>query len=108
MTLIETLVALAVLGIVTAGLLGFLYRSPLSQKAYTEDYGRRLSHRALLEVWMDGILGDTLKEHTDSLGVPWSVRLDTASNDSGGVCASAVAVRMGKDSTRALRYCFYE
>ena len=107
MTLIEVLVGIAILGGAGSLLLGFLYRNPMSQRAYTENYGTKLSQTQLYRAWASRNPHDTLLGHKDSLGVNWSTILKVL-EDNDEKCISATSVRLGKDTTRTLNLCLYD
>lgn len=107
MTLIEVLVGIAILGGSGSLLLGFLYRNPMSHKAYVESYGTLLSRTQLYKTWAARSARDTLLEHRDSLGVPWTTRLQITP-DGDERCVAATSVRNKKDTTRTLHFCLYE
>lgn len=107
MTLVEVLVGIAILGGTGSLLLGFLYRNPMSQKAYTESYGTQLSRTQLFRVWASRNPQDTTLEHRDSLGVAWTTTLNVI-HDGNEQCVSAFSVRSGQDTSRTLHFCLYE
>ncbi len=107
MTLIEVLVGIAILGGAGSLLLGFLYRNPMTQKAYTENYGTQLSKTQLFRTWSSRNPQDTILVHKDSLNVEWTTILKIAT-DGKEKCISATSIRNGKDTTRTLEMCLYD
>jgi len=107
MTLVEILVSMAILSGICVVFLGYLFHNPISQKAYTEDYGRKLSNNALLEIWAHKSIKDSLIEHRDSVGVSWTTNLYISRYDK-EICVKAISVRSATDTTKSLLYCFYE
>lgn len=107
MTLIEVLVGIAILGGTGTLLLGFLYRNPMTQQAYTENYGNQLSQTHLYRLWASKNPQDTSLYSKDSLGVEW-MTLINVTKDGKEQCISATSVRQKKDTTRTLNFCLYE
>lgn len=105
-TLMEVLISFAIMGTVGVSLLGFQYRSPMSEKAYHDDYGRELSKLSLYRA-RDGLIAhDTLLEYRDSLGVPWIVQLHVITEIEER-CFYAVADHLGEKASRKLSFCTY-
>ena len=101
-TLMEALVSFAILSTTGVFLCGFLYKSPTTQKAWTDSYGHELSAVAVL----DKFKADTTLLHTDANGSHWETVI-TVTKDEDELCYKAISVRNKKDSTKALHYCIY-
>lgn len=102
-TLVEVLISFAILMSTGALVVGFLFRNPMSNKAWIDNYGQELSKIVLLTT---EISNDTLVTHTDASGNSWETVVEI-SKDKEELCYSAVSVRRKADTTRTLHYCTY-
>ena len=102
-TLIEVLVSLAILTSTGGGVVGFLYRPPMSNKAWIDNYGHELSKIVLLTT---PIANDTVVTHSDASGSAWET-IVKVSREQDESCYRAVSIRRKADTTRALHYCKY-
>lgn len=102
-TLVEVLVSLAILTSTGMLIVGYLYRNPISNKVWIDNYGQELSKIVLLTT---PIANDTTVTHTDKSGISWDVVIKVL-KDSSETCYSSVSVRRKIDTTRTLHYCTY-
>lgn len=102
-TLVEVLVSLSILATTGVFMMGFLFQSPMSNKAWNDSYGQELSKIVL---YTTNIKNDTTILHTDSNGVPWET-LVKQTQDEFETCYKVESIRNKTDSTRALNYCIY-
>lgn len=102
-TLVEILVSFAILATTGVFMVKFLYKNPMTQRAWTDCYGFELSKVVLLT---NQVQADTSFTHTDANGIHWETHI-RATKDEHEICYRAVSVRNGKDSTRVLNYCTY-
>jgi hypothetical protein len=102
-TLVEVLVSIAILTSTGVLVVGHLFRSPISNKAWTDNYGQELSKIILLTT---PIASDTIVTHADVNGIQWETVVKVQ-KDNEEICYSAVSVRHKSDSTRTLHYCKY-
>ena len=104
MTLVEVLLSFAILATTGAMLMGFLYPSKMTQKAWVDDYGHNISKLNLF--LNEGLEKDTVIEQMDSIGVEWETVI-TAQNTGDETCYKATSIRNKADTTRALYKCEY-
>jgi len=102
-TLVEVLVSFAILATTGVFMVGFLFKNPMSNKAWVDNYGFELSKVTLLTAAIDS---NATFAHTDANGFRWKT-IVTATKDSTETCFRAISVRNKVDSTRALNYCTY-
>lgn len=102
-TLVEVLISFAILTTTGTLLVGFLYRNPMTNKAWIDDYGTELSKTALLTVHATN---DTTLQHTDARGNTWETLIKVSTNEN-ETCYSGTSVRFSVDTTRTLHYCTY-
>lgn len=102
-TLVEVLVSFAILSSTGVFIVGFLFRNPMSNKAWVDDYGQELSKIVLLTT---PIANDTIVTHTDESGNSWETVI-TVTKDIEESCYSAISIRSKSDTTRTLHYCKY-
>lgn len=102
-TLVEVLVSLAILTSTGVFVVGFLYRTPMSNKAWIDNYGQELSKIVLLTT---PIANDTVVTHSDASGSSWET-IVKVSRELDELCYRAVSIRRKADTTRALHYCKY-
>lgn len=102
-TLVEVLVSIAILTSTGVLVVGHLFRSPISNKAWIDNYGQELSKIILLTT---PIASDTIVTHADANGIQWETVVKVQ-KDNEEICYSAVSVRHKSDSTRTLHYCKY-
>ena len=102
-TLVEVLVSFAILSSTGVLIVGFLFRNPMSNKAWVDDYGQELSKIVLLTT---PIANDTIVTHTDESGNSWETVVKVQ-KDNEETCYSAVSIQRKSDSTRTLHYCQY-
>ena len=102
-TLVEVLVSFAILTSTGVLVVGFLFRNPMSNKAWTDNYGQELSKIVLLTT---PTAGDTVVTHTDASGLLWETVVKVQ-KDNEETCLSAVSIRHRSDTTRTLHYCKY-
>lgn len=102
-TLVEVLISFAILASTGVLMVGFLYRNPMSNKVWVDDYGQELSKTTLLTVH---VAGDTTLLHTDAGGASWETRVKVSTSDN-ETCYSATSIRRSTDTTRTLHYCTY-
>lgn len=102
-TLVEVLVSFAILSSTGVLVVGYLFRNPMSNKAWINNYGQELSKIILLTT---PIANDTIVTHSDESGNSWETVVKVA-KDQEESCYSAISVRHKTDTTRALHYCKY-
>ena len=102
-TLVEVLVSLSILTSTGALAIGFLFRNPMSQKAWINNYGQEQSKIILLTTSTEN---DTVITHTDATGTEWETTINIL-KDSSETCYKAVSIRRKSDTTRTLHYCTY-
>lgn len=102
-TLVEVLISFAILSSTGVLVVGYLFRNPMSNKAWINNYGQELSKIILLTT---PITNDTIVTHTDASGNRWETVIKVQ-KDSEEICYNAVSVRHKSDSTRTLHYCKY-
>ena len=102
-TLVEVLVSFAILSSTGAFIVGFLFRNPMSNKVWIDNYGQELSKIVLLTT---PIANDTIVMHTDENGNSGEtiVKVSIEQEES---CFKAISIRRGLDTTRTLHYCNY-
>lgn len=102
-TLVEVLVSFAILSSTGVLVVGFLFRNPMSNKVWIDNYGQELSKIVLLTT---PIANDTIVTHTDESGNSWETVVKVA-RDQEESCLKAISVRRKTDTTRTLHYCKY-
>ena len=102
-TLVEVLVSFAILSSTGVLVVGFLFRNPMSNKVWIDNYGQELSKIVLLTT---PIANDTIVTHTDESGNSWETVVKVQ-KDNDEICYNAVSVQHKSDSTRTLHYCKY-
>lgn len=102
-TLVEVLVSLAIFTSTGMLIVGYLYRNPISNKVWIDNYGQELSKIVLLTT---PIANDTTVTHTDESGNSWETVIKVL-KDTPETCYSSVSVRRKTDTTRTLHYCTY-
>lgn len=102
-TLVEVLISFAILATTGVFMVGFLFKNPMSNKAWIDNYGSELSKVTLLTTVIDSSATFT---HTDANGFRWET-IVTATKDSTETCFRAISIRNKIDTTRALNYCIY-
>lgn len=102
-TLVEVLVSFAILSSTGVLVVGFLFRNPMSNKVWIDNYGQELSKIVLLTT---PIANDTIVTHTDESGNTWETVVKVSSEQEES-CFKAVSIRRRQDTTRTLHYCNY-
>jgi hypothetical protein len=102
-TLVEVLVSFAILSSTGVLVVGFLFRNPMSNKVWIDNYGQELSKIILLTT---PIANDTIVTHTDESGNTWETVVKVSSEQEES-CFKAVSIRRRQDTTRTLHYCNY-
>lgn len=102
-TLVEVLVSFAILSSTGVLVVGFLFRNPMSNKVWIDNYGQELSKIILLTT---PIANDTIVTHTDESGNTWETVVKVSSEQEES-CFKAVSIRRRQDTTRTLHYCKY-
>ena len=102
-TLVEVLISFAILSSTGVLVVGYLFRNPISNKAWINNYGQELSKIILLTTSM---ASDTVVTHTDASGNFWETVVKVQ-KDSDEFCYSTVSVRRKSDTTRTLHYSTY-
>lgn len=104
----EVLISFAILATTGMQLSGFLYKSPVTQKARTENYGMELG-KIYLQAESKTLVShtkDTTFIHDDAKGNHWEVIIKQT-KDGDEICDKAIPVRNKIDTTRTLYYCRY-
>lgn len=102
-TLVEVLVSFAILSSTGVLVVGYLFRNPMSNKAWINNYGQELSKIILLTT---PVANDTIVTHTDASGKFWETVIKVQ-KDSNEFCYSAISIRHKSDTTQTLYYCKY-
>jgi len=102
-TLVEVLVSFAILSSTGILVVGYLFRNPMSNKVWIENYGQELSKIVLLT---DSIMNDTTVTHTDASGNHWETFVKVL-KDQEETCFEAASIRRKTDTTHTLHYCKY-
>lgn len=103
-TLVEVLISFAILATTGVFMVGFLFKNPMSNKAWVDNYGFELSKVTLLTAAIDSNATFT---HTDANGFQWET-IVKATKNAPETCFRITSVRNRVDSSRTLNYCIYK